>query len=96
MTADELNALQPGTLFYIPTTDDVQAWIYSGPVVGRDWHTLTYPPDQDGVVSNKRPVYVSSIDLLHATLDETSAWQHVKQRLDERVEWIQKRKLNQQ
>jgi hypothetical protein len=94
VSVDELNALTPGTLLYIPSSDDVLIWEFAGPVNNRSWYTLVHPPDQDGAIHNRRPVYVAPIDLLHASLDEKTAWEHVSKGLDERKDWIHKRKLN--
>jgi hypothetical protein len=93
MTTDELNALEPGTLLYVPAADDVLTWEFAGPVNNRSWYTLVYPPDQDGTIGNRRPVYVAPIELLHATLDEQSAWHFVAREMGARKDWIHKRKL---
>jgi hypothetical protein len=94
MTTEQLDALPPGSLLYIPTPDDVLVWEFAGPVHNRSWYTLNHPPDQNGEINNRRPVYVAPIELLHAALDEKTAWEHVRAGLYERIDWINKRKLN--
>ncbi|MCX6218374.1 hypothetical protein [Spirosoma sp.] len=93
MTTEELNALQPGTLIYVPSDWFVKDWIYAGQVDNTNYYTLTHPPDPDGEVKNKRPVYFHALDLLESTLDEQAAWLKVLEWIDERKVWIYKTKL---
>ncbi len=94
MTTAELDALEPGTLLYLPTDWDVTKWLLQGRVGTSNYYTVMHPPDNDGVVSNRRPVYLHSLDLLNATLNATEAWQRVGDGLQERIEWIERNKLN--
>ncbi|GAB2582296.1 hypothetical protein GCM10027190_34480 [Spirosoma areae] len=94
MTTDELNTLQRGTPVYLPTdTAHVMTWLFDARIGTTNYYTFTYPPDADGVVSNKRPVYFHALDLLGATLDEQAAWLAVAESLEERKQWIYKTKL---
>lgn len=95
MTSDELNTLESGTPLYIPNNWDVATWLYAGRVPGRDYYTFTHPPDPDGVVANKRPVYLHPMDLISATTIEIEAWRTVFKTLQERAEHIQTHRLNQ-
>ena len=94
MTTDELDALPPGTRLFLPTDWDVSAWQLAGRVPGRNFYTLLHPPDTDGVINNRRPVYVDGVQLLASALDEQLAWQHVLTTLEERIIWIKKNKLS--
>ncbi|MDB5240073.1 MAG: hypothetical protein JWP57_698 [Spirosoma sp.] len=89
MTIDELNALESGTPLYLPGNWDVATWLYAGRVPGRDYFTFTHPPDPDGFVSNKRPVYLHVMDLVGATTSEIDAWHVVFKTLQERACHIQ-------
>ncbi|MFD2936332.1 hypothetical protein [Spirosoma flavum] len=93
MTTQELEALEPGTVIYIPTDWEVTIWQYAGKIPFRNWYTLLNAPDQDGVTDNRRPVYIDALHLLPATLDEQAAWLDVVKTLEERKQWIYKRKL---
>lgn len=93
MTADSLNALDAYTPLYLPTEWEVITWIFQGRVGTTNYYTLTHPPDPDGVVSNKRPVYLHALDLANATLEEKEAWRSVVSGLEERKQWINKTKL---
>jgi hypothetical protein len=93
MSAEELDALPAGTLLYVPVGDGVSTWEFAGRVPNRLWYTLVYPPDKDGVINNRRPVYVSAVDLLQATTNEGQAWQSLAAELADRQAWIQQ-KLN--
>ncbi|GAB3881180.1 hypothetical protein [Spirosoma agri] len=91
MTADELKALEYGTVIYLPDGVEVKAWSFAGQVPGRNFYTLLHPPDQDGVISNRRPYYTDGVQLLEAKLTEVEAWQQVETLLQEHVEWVRKK-----
>jgi len=91
MSTEELDATPTGTLLYVPVGDSVATWEFAGRVPNRLWYTLVYPPDQDGVVNNRRPVYVSALDLLPATTDEGQAWLSLALELADRQAWIQQK-----
>jgi len=93
MTADSLNALDAYTLVYLPGDWDVTTWVFQGRVGTSNYYTFTYPPDAEGVVSNKRPVYLHALDLLNATLDQQLAWLNVLEGMEERKQWIYKVQL---
>lgn len=93
MTTEELDALPAGTLLYLPTETEVTVWQYAGKVPGRNFYTVLHPPDVDGTINNRRPVYIDAVQMLHATLDEQAAWLQVIAWMEERKEWIYKRKL---
>ncbi|QHV96271.1 hypothetical protein [Spirosoma endbachense] len=88
MTTAELDALPSGTIIYLPTDWEVQTWLFDGRVRNRDYYTLTYPPDTDGIVSNRRPVYLHALDLLNATRTELEAWKIVLDGLEKRQLWV--------
>ncbi len=91
MTTDQLDALEPATTIYLPTIWEVQTWLFAGRVPGCDYFTLAHPPDQYGVISNRKPVYMHALDLLNATLSEKQAWEMVKAGLIERSEWVSRK-----
>ena len=96
MTTDELDGLPNGTVLYLPTEWEVVQVIFAGRVHNRNFYTLLHPPDTDGVVSNKRPVYLDAVQMMTTTLDEQSAWLAVIEGLEERKRWIYKLKLTDQ
>ncbi|QHV99190.1 hypothetical protein [Spirosoma endbachense] len=91
MTTAELDALPSGTIIYLPTDWEVQTWLLDGRVKNRDYYTLTHPPDDDGIISNKRPVYLHALDLLIATQTELEAWKIVLEGLEKRRLWVCKK-----
>lgn len=93
MITDELNALPLNTTIYLPDEWEVLPWLFAGKVHDRNFYTLLYPPDQDGVVNNRRPKYVDAQQLLAATLNETEAWCTVIDGLEDRKQWIYQFKL---
>lgn len=93
MTLDELAALPPDALIYLPTGWDVTAWRPGGAVAGGNWYTLLHPPDKNGVIDNRRPVYYDTVQLLDATADEATAWLATVKQLQERIDWIKQHKL---
>lgn len=93
MTTAELDALEPGTIIYLPTDWDVTEWRFAGRVYDRSSYTFLHPPDKDGVIVKRNPVYFDATVLLNATLDKRKAWYMVLATLADRREWIYKRKL---
>ena len=93
MTADELDALPLNTIIYLPDEWEALPWLYAGKVHDRNFYTLLYPPDQDGTVNNRRPVYRDAQQLLNATVNETEAWCTVINGLEDRQLWIYRFKL---
>lgn len=88
MTTDELDQLPLGTPIYLATEWEVQTWIFAGTVNGRSFYTFTHPADADGVIHNRRPVYLAATDLLNARINEKQAWALVKTGLLERTLWV--------
>ncbi|WP_338871663.1 hypothetical protein WBJ53_25985 [Spirosoma sp. SC4-14] len=91
MTTEELDALAPKTVLFVATEWEVQKWIFEGRIPGRDYYTLTHPPDKDGVLHTRKPIYLHYMDLLNARLDEKQAWEIVRTGLIERMEWVTKK-----
>lgn len=95
MTAEELAALPPDALIYLPTGWDVTVWRPGGAVENSGWYTLLAGPDADGVVRNRKPYYIELVDLLlRGSADEATAWLFNVEQLQERINWIQQHKLN--
>jgi len=90
MTTDQLDALLPGSLLFIPTDVDVGAFVFCGRATG-DYYTLSHPPDADGVVKNKRPFYLHALDLMNAQTSEIEAWAVLQQQTKDRLASIDKR-----
>ncbi len=94
MTADELAALPADALIYLPTGWDVTVWRPGGAVMGGNWYTLLYPPDENGVVRNRRPQYIEMVELLlMAQTSEAAAWRTNVENLQAKIDWIQHYKL---
>lgn len=88
MTIAELDALELGTPIYLPTNWEVVVMVFDRRVGVTSYYTVTHPPDSEGVVSNKRPVYLHALDLIHATTEMKPAWQTVLAGLNERAAYI--------
>ncbi|UFH52597.1 hypothetical protein [Spirosoma sp. KNUC1025] len=93
MTADELDTLPGGTKIYLPVEWFVKDWVFVGRVGETNYFTVLHPPDAQGDVPNKRPVYFHALDLLPAALDEQIAWLQVISWMEERKSWIYQQKL---
>ncbi|QMW06395.1 hypothetical protein [Spirosoma foliorum] len=94
MTIQELDTLPLGATIYLPTDWDVQSWQWAGKVPNRNFYTLLHPPDQDGVITNRRPYIIDAMQLMNATLDEASAWLQLVEWLMQRHQWIYNFKLS--
>jgi hypothetical protein len=90
MTTEALDTLPAGTLIYIPNEWAVDTWQFVAPVAGSIYYTLLHPPDDDGVIHNKRPVYMNAVDLKFATINPIDAWQNVQDGLIDRALFVAK------